>query len=228
MTSRSISARAVGRMLLKSLAAVAILCVPMSVQAQITGDRSGTSTQYFIEGQEVLDTVANYGRCYASMNRRAAIALVATRPGSAEEAKVYRQLFNNQNQSCLGNVTQLRMPHAMVRGAIAEGLYHKRIPVPPGLAVSTVPSPDQVKNFSDAALCYANANRSIVQALVDDTRPGSKKEFEAVQRLSPGLQNCVPPSKTKRVELDVTLIRFRLAEALWRLGMTPSGTAEKN
>ena len=228
MTSTSFMARAIGRIFLKSLPAVAILCVPMSVQAQVAEERAGTSTEHYIEGQQVLDTVATFGRCYASMNRTSAISLVATRPGTIEEAKVYRQLFSKPYQSCLGDVTQMRVPHTMVRGAIAEGLYHKKIPVPAGLAVATAPSRDQVKNFSDAALCYANANRNSAQALVDGTKPGSKREFEAVQALAPGLLNCVPPSKTKRVELDATLIRFRLAEAMWRLGLTPGATAGKN
>ena len=228
MTSTSIMARAIGRILLKSLPAVAILFVPVSAQAQIAGERAGSSTEYYIEGQEVWNTVATFGRCYASMNRTAAISLVATRPGSIEEAKVYRQLFSKPYQSCLGNVTRMNVAHTMVRGAIAEGLYQKKIPAPPGLAVSTVPSRDQVKNLSDAALCYANAHRSIAQALVDNTRPGSKREFDAVQALAPGLLNCIPASRTKRVELEATLIRFRLAEAMWRLGLTPSGTVGKN
>ena len=71
-----------------------------------------------------------------SMNSRTGtFALIATDPGSLEEAKTYKKLFSKPYQSCLGDVTQFNVSHTLVRGAIAEGLYRKKIPLPTALIV---------------------------------------------------------------------------------------------
>jgi len=168
-----------------------------------------------------LDTLSDYGKCYASTERKDALKLVATRPGSVEEAQTYKQLFQKPYQSCLGSVTTLRVWHLMVRGAIAEGLYKKKIPVPANLAVAAAPAGEQVRNISDAAVCYAAAHRGEAQSLVDSTRPGTKEEYGAVSALFPGFAECIPATARKSMQLDTTLVRFRIAEALWRLGMVP-------
>jgi hypothetical protein len=191
----------------------------------LEGSRSGTTTQYYIRGQEVWSSLGDFGRCYASTQRKEALKLVATRPGSIEEAQTYKALFQKSDESCLGSITELRVSHLMVRGAIAEGLYKKKILVPPELTVAAAPSVDQVRSMSDAALCFVGRHAEEARSLVNGTEPGSKKEFEAMTALFPAFAACVPPAAREKMRVEATLIRFRIAEALWKLGMAPDGMA---
>ena len=74
----------------------------------LEGSRSGTTTQGYIRGQEAWSSLGDFGRCYASSERKDALKLVATRPGSVEEAQTYKELFVKSDQSCLGSITELR------------------------------------------------------------------------------------------------------------------------
>ena len=179
-------------------------------------DRAGTTTTSYFGGQEAWSTLSDFGRCYAWTQRTNAVALVSTRPGSADEVALYKRLFSKPYQSCLSLATELRFDHSMVRGAIAEGLYQKAVPLPATLAVTVAPKVESVRNLSDAALCYAAANRGVVQALLSSTNMGSEKEAEAVQKLMPEFSRCVPGA-AKNVALSYTQLRMRLAEAMWRL-----------
>jgi len=207
---------------MKSLLAMLLVASSATATGQVAPTRSGSSTQYSFGGQQVLDELAAFGKCYAATERKDSMALVSTRPGSVEELKTYKQLFRRPYQSCLGSVTRLSVSPFMVRGAVAEGMYHKRIAVPANLAVASAPTPEKVTNLSEAAICYAGRHREAVQSLVERTRPGTKEEFDAVMALSPTLSECIPPAASKTLQIDATMIRFRLAEALWRLGATPS------
>jgi hypothetical protein len=206
---------------MRIFAGILLLAASTAAIAQLATGQSGSSTQSYSNGPEVWDDLAEFGKCYASMERKDALVLVATRPGSMEELQTYKRLFRKPYQSCLADVTSLTVSPFMVRGTIAEGLYHKRIPVPAALAVTVPPSRDQVQNLGDAAICYAARHREATQSLVDGTRPGSKKEADAIAAMSGGFSECIPPNAKKTLALDTTLIRFRLAEALWRLGILP-------
>lgn len=207
--------------------AFVILCATAMPSAAVAPlrDRAGSSTQYHFSGQEVWDTLSDYGRCYASTERKDALKLVATRPGSVEEAETYKDLFGKPYQSCLGNVTTLRVSHLMVRGAIAEGLYKKKVAVPADLMVAAAPSADQVRNISDAALCYASRHRNQAQSLVDGTKVGTEDEFAAVGALWGAFAECVPAAARNSMKIEATLVRFRIAEALWRLGIAPDSAS---
>jgi hypothetical protein len=158
----------------------------------------------------------------AAREQKAAFELVSTRAGSIEEAKVYKRLFSDDNQGCLGMTNELRVPYQLVRGALGEGLYRKAVAVPASLQVTTPPAAAQVRSFGDAALCYAAANRDTVRALAK-TRVGSKEEYAALSQLMPNMGSCFPPNAQKMPKMDSTLMRFRLTEALWRLGDAPEG-----
>lgn len=198
-----------------------VLVVASPAWAQIAETHSGSSSMYTFGGQEAWDTLSDFGTCYATRNRTSALELVATRAGSVEEAQVYKRLFRPQNQSCLSLASEMRVPHTMVRGAIAEGLYRKAVPVPSGLVVAAAPTKDQVKNFSDAALCYAAAHRGEVQALIAGTRAGTKASDAAAMAAFDQMKTCFPSTARKAIQIDTFMIRYRLAEALWRLGVTP-------
>ena len=188
--------------------------------AQIAPGLSGSSTKQYHSGQLAWDTLSEFGRCFAATDHKSSFELVATRAGSVEEAKVYKRLFRAQNQSCLGMTSQLNVPFQMVRGAVAEGLYRKAVPVPANLRIVTPPTADRVRSFGDAALCYTAAHTDQVRALAG-TRVGSEAEFGAIETILPTMGSCFPPNAQKMPEMAATLMRFRLTEALWKLGQTP-------
>jgi hypothetical protein len=206
----------------------AILCVAMialssAAAAQLAPGRSGMSSQQTITGQIVWTELASFGACYASSEREKALKLVSTPAGTIHEAKVYKELFRKADQMCLGDLSSMSVPWQFVRGAVAEGFYAKRIPVPANLAASGPMLPENAKSLSDVALCYAGRHPEAARALIESTRPGTKKESEAIDAMMPELANCLPSNLPKAPEFDTMLIRYRIAEALWRLGMVRSG-----
>jgi hypothetical protein len=178
--------------------------------------------------KEAFDTLSEFGKCYASTSRNDALKLVATQAGTVQEAQTYKHLFEKPYQSCLGNVTDLQISSAFVRGSIAEGLYWKRVPVPPNLMITQPPDAAQVHSLSEAAICYVGRHRNTAQELVEGTGPGTKKEISAVAALMADFAECIPPTARASLGLDPTLVRFRIAEALWRLGAVPAGASAES
>jgi hypothetical protein len=189
--------------------------VPQPATAQLATGRSGSSTMSYIGGEEVWREVGFFGLCYAGQNRESALMLIATTPGSMEEAQTYKKLFSKPYLSCLGDVASLRVSHDMIRGAIAEGLLKKAVPIPASMVLQPPPPGTTGKTISEAARCYAAAHPGSVRSLVA-TSPGSKKEYAAVVALLPDFMECVP-AKARNLPLSATQVRFRLAEALLRL-----------
>jgi hypothetical protein len=188
-----------------------------AASAQLAPGRSGSSSMSYLGQDQVWDAVSEFGTCYAAMNKTEAFSLIATEPNSRAEAETYRRLFSKPYQSCLGDVVSLRVAVSMVRGAIAEGLYRKHIPLPSNLAQS-VPAVGQIHNLSQAALCYTASHPGEARSVVLGTRPGSRKEFDAVVAMMPEFSRCIPAG-ARNTAFDATQIRFRLAEALLRTGV---------
>jgi len=207
-------------------------CALLSIGFCLAGVPSVAAAQYDPGGRYVITTVQTmgaketwdslwvFGSCYAGSERAKALKFVATEPGSPEEARTYKQLFTNSDEYCLGDVTWMRIPYKYVRGAIAEGLYSKRIPVPPQLAAKPI-ARENVKSIIETAICYAAQNPAEAQALIQNSAPASKKEAEAIMSLESRFAACLPPNMPPGFQIDATLLRFRIAEALWRLGMAP-------
>jgi hypothetical protein len=202
--------------------AIAALASSVPAVAQLGTGQSGSSSTFYVGSDEALRALADFGVCYASQRTPKAIELVSTRAGSVAEAKTYKRLFAN-GDNCLALVDTMTVDFVMVRGSIAEGLYRKSIPVPPSLAVANAPSSAQVTSFAEAALCFAASHSTEVEQLLN-TRLGRKAKNQAVYRLLPGLASCVP-EKARNISISPSMIRFRLAEALWRLGYKPAVTA---
>ena len=201
---------------------LALIILSSAASGQVAPGRSGTSSQTTISGQQVWNELATFGACYASQQQADALKLVGTPAGTVEEAKVYKQLFTSADQGCLGDISSMSVPWQYVRGAVAEGFYVKRIPVPANLAVTTPMPREKVQNFSDMAVCYVRAHADKSRALIEGTRPGSKKEREALQAMMPDLIACTPPNPANNPQFDPLIVRYRIAEALWRLGMVKS------
>jgi len=198
------------------LAAAALLGLAANgARAQIASGYSGSSSTSTMGDDEAWRTLRAFGTCYATRNPGSAVQLIATEPGSRDEAETYRRLFRRDNQSCLGGNTELRMPVTMVRGAIAEGLYRNRAALPPTLA-QAAPAPGAVRTLSEAARCYAGAHGDRVRSLVEGTAPGSRGEVEALTAMAPDFFRCVPAAAHGR-QFNATQLRYRLAEALLRL-----------
>lgn len=197
-------------------ALIAAVLAGQEASAQIAPGRSGTSsTMTITDNEEAFRTLNAFANCYARQNTARALELIATEPGTTAEAETYRRLFRRDNMSCLGEATELFMPMALVRGAIAEGLYKRGVALPPNL-VQAAPEPGTVRTLSDAARCYTAAHRDRVRALVEQTPPGSRREFAALTEMAADFFQCVPEAGRNR-QFNPTQLRFRLAEALLRM-----------
>jgi hypothetical protein len=202
-----------------ALALAAAAGLASSAPAQIAPSRSGTSSMSYLGQGEVWDAIGEFGVCYAGTNRKGALSLIATETNSDAETATYRKLFGKGNP-CLGDVVGLHgIAISMIRGAVAEGLYRKGVAVPAEL-MQTAPSPGQIHNLGQAALCYTAAHPDKAQALIATTHPGSRKEYEAMTALAADFWHCIPAG-ARNVDFDSTQIRFRIAEALLRTGHLP-------
>jgi hypothetical protein len=203
------------------IAFACLLALPSAATAQYDpGSRSSISTIRSLGSKEVWDSLIVFGSCYASSQRAKAFRFVATEPGTADEARAYKALFRNSDEPCLGDVTDLTINYQFVRGAIAEGLYLKRVPVPANLAARPI-AREQVQSVLQTAICYASQNPAEARWLIENTSPASKKEDERISALWPRFEACLPPKMPQSFRIDTTLLRFRIAEAMWRLGMVP-------
>jgi hypothetical protein len=198
-----------------AIAALLAAVFASSASAQLATGRSGSSTMSYIGAEQVWGELDSFGRCYARQNTKSALALIATDPGSADEARVYRKLFSKPYMSCLGDVTSLNAAHDMVRGAIAEGLLKKKVPIPASMTLAPPPPGRPGRTISEAARCYVAAHRDEAMALLD-TPPGSKKELAAATEMLPEFDRCIPVT-ARALPLNSILVRYKLAEALLRL-----------
>jgi hypothetical protein len=207
---------------LGALVAAGVALAGGSASAQVTPGYSGSSTTGTMETEEALRTLGVFGVCYARQNAADAYALIATEPGSRAEAETYRRLFRRDNQSCLGEATELGVPVAFVRGAIAEGLYKRSVALPLNLALAAPTPGAPVRRLSEAARCYTATHRDEVRSLVENTPPGGRRESAALTTIAPGFYQCLPETARGR-RFNATQIRYLLAEALLRMPSASAG-----
>jgi hypothetical protein len=207
-----------------ALAAIVGTGAAWPASAQIAPSMSGSSDLKYYDRETGMAVLTVFGRCYAKEKTAKALRLIATAPTSLAERQTYIALFRKSDESCLGDMSGLSADVPLVRGAIAEGLYRGGIPIPPALA-QTVPTPAQVRDLSGAARCYAGSHRQEVRQLLAETKPGGRKEFDAVARLMPEFRKCVPPGA--KLNSSATVIRFRLAEALLRISVAAAPAEAK-
>lgn len=208
------------RVALRSLGiaiALAAAVPPTLAAAQIAPGQSGSSsTMVFEDNGEYWRTLVAFGNCYAGNNAERAFSLLATEPGSGDEHETYRRLFARGTNSCLHGTMLLNVTRAMVRGAIAEGLYRRRSAIPDHLLQPPLASDAPARTLSEAARCYAAKHRAEVETLLAESRAGSRREFELLSAMADGFFRCLPETARGR-SFDPTLLRYRLVEALLRL-----------
>lgn len=195
-------------------------------QAQIAPGYSGSSSANgFVAGnEETWQTLRVFGACFARNNRPQAFTLLATEPGSAAEAQASRQMFRDGPQDCMGYTRRMRAPISLLRGAIAEGLMKRHIPIPADL-VAPAPAPGaQLRSAGDAARCYAAAHPDRVRGLLA-TPLGSRREAETIAAIvNGGLSRCLPEGAGPQTP-HPTRLRYALVEALLRLPASPPASA---
>jgi hypothetical protein len=185
--------------------------------AQLATGRSGFTTIQSSDDQ-ALREVVRFGRCFALSRRNDSLSLIATQPGSREEAEAFHRLVFFEDQICLAAGSRLGAPIIYMRGAIAEGLLRSGQPLPASHQLP-IPAVSEVRSLSDLARCYAAAHREQVRALLA-TRPGSRQESEAVSAMASEFGTCMPARASLRY--DSTQVRYRLIEALLRLAPAPA------
>jgi hypothetical protein len=162
----------------------------------------------------------DFGDCLARAQRKPSLALIATKPGSAEEAKILKKWVYGEHTTCLFGGTKMAMPDIFARGAIAEGLLrHEGVP-----ATHRLPdvAPGDARDLHDVARCYTSRHRGEVQKLMQ-IHPGSREEVKAIAALWPDFRTCMPGFN---VRLNAPWIRFLLAEALLRLEPTATTSGD--
>ncbi|HYD12039.1 MAG TPA: hypothetical protein VEC11_04255 [Allosphingosinicella sp.] len=204
------------RALLGASALLAGSLLGAQASAQLPRGVSGRSTLIVsTDSEEALRALAAFGTCYARLSTARAFELLATEPGSREEAETYRRLFRSDSQNCLGEGMDLRVPVTFVRGAIAEGLLEHGIAVPAGL-VRAAPAPGaEIRKYSEAARCYAAGHGAEIRTMLASS-PGGERELAALRPLADQFFRCMPANAQDR-RFNATHLRYMLAEALLRL-----------
>lgn len=172
---------------------------------------------------EAWEAITSFGRCYAVRRTGNALKLVATEPNSEAERAIYKSLFTNPNQPCISGGNRMSAPHYMVRGAIADGLYYGRVPLPPALRL-TSPEPGTARTLAEAARCFVKTNEADARALAE-TSPGSEEEKALMIRIAPSLEKCMPSNAV--FDSNLTVVRFRIVEALFMTGVVRNATEAK-
>lgn len=216
-----------GAVKLGFIAAAALLAggfAMTAARAQLQSGTSGTSSLTTMADSESWRTLTAFGNCYAQRNVPDAFALLGTEPGSQAEAVTFRHLFRRETVTCLGPGTTLSMPIALIRGAIAEGLYQRRVAVPESLVLPPLPADAPIRSLGMAARCYVAGHRAEARALIEGTAAGSRRQYEVLGAMVDDFFRCIPES-ARGLSFDATFLRYRLAEALLRTGGAPAAAA---
>lgn len=188
------------------------LATAAAAGAQVAPGNSGISTAAPLNNVRPFGDLRAFGSCFARTQRRDALTLIATVPGTPEENQAFRRLVYGERTTCMFGGTRMSIPIVFARGAIAEGLLRSE-GVPDTYRLAS-PTPAEVRDLHGVARCYTSGHRPEVEKLLK-TQPGSQEEVKVVAGLWNDFRACMPGF---RVRLNAPWIRFLLAEALLRLG----------
>ncbi|MGZ8351252.1 MAG: hypothetical protein ACXWU2_14580 [Allosphingosinicella sp.] len=194
------------------LALVGMAAMPGQAFGQLATGRSGISTEVPMQHVRAFRELTRFGRCYVERKRDRALALIATTPGTPEEAQTFSRLIRRE-ESCLSSGTTMNLSIVYLRGVIAEAFLRSDAGVPESYRLPA-PTVAEVRNLGDTARCYTSGHRGEVRGLLA-TEPGTPEEVAAVQLLWNDFRACLPADAA--IRLNATWIRFLLAEALLRL-----------
>lgn len=176
-------------------------------------------------GDPTVRSVYLMAICTRNHRREAAIDLLATAPGSSEEASQMRNAIPSGQTECPIRVTRLRINGGsmLMRGALAEALYNGDRTKP--RAASPLPlaqTPGSPVRGSAAvgrwvAQCAVRRRPVEAHAVLKDI-PGSIGEERALRGLKPTFLSCLPPGE--RLSVSRILIRALIAEELYHASVS--------
>src|SRR5687768_514917 len=97
------------RLLLQAVLVAGAVTVASSAPAQLAPGYSGSSSVQVFADEESTRTLVAFGNCFAREYPDQVLALMATAPGSRQEAAIFRRIVRLRASFCLGD-TQLQMP----------------------------------------------------------------------------------------------------------------------
>jgi hypothetical protein len=198
-----------------SLFALSLLALP-----------SGIFAQEF-RSTESVRAMFRMGYCAVGRDPADARKLLATPPGSKDEAKLIRSLAAQQCQVVGLGLPYLDLDRQLLRGVIAEAVLDQsrkeKGPVDPSAAPFGNLSPDVIGELDakgkaslaglDFAQCVVAASPQGVKALLN-TNPTWDLQDKELEQLGPYLGPCLPNGA--QVSFSKLVMRGLLAEAAYR------------
>ena len=182
---------------------------------------------HLLENEPPVSTLYRVATCLAIRHSEEARALLASAPGSAEEAAAFAALVPDEEDGCLAPTRWLtRYPRSLLRevhlmrGALAEASVRIAADARERLPAASDSAPPQEAPSDPSALarrvasCAAERRPAAVYALLQHN-PGSPGEHRELRHLAGEFERCLPDGGALGV--DRLSIRALLAEALYRL-----------
>jgi len=176
-----------------------------------------------LEGNQTVRTLRAFGYCLVRARASASEALMASRPGSAEESAAMTALSEGDDHPCLYQATRMVIrSRPLIRGIVAEFLYNRDNPgsrnhAPRAFDRPFDPAAPGWRETPDGALgrwlaaCAVHRGPGHARQMIrfNHDSPG---ETRALRAIRPALLHCLPQGRSLQVSRHV--IRAMLAEAL--------------
>lgn len=177
-------------------------------------------------GNPTVRSVYRMAVCTRHHRREAAIALLATVPGSREESARMQEAIPSGQTECPIKVTRLRISDrsVLMRGALAEALYNgDRTKPRASSALPLIETPRHPVGGSAAAVGRSVARcavrrRPLEAHAVLKYIPGAAGEERALRALKPTFLACLPPGE--RLGVSRLVIRALIAEELYHASVS--------
>ncbi len=179
------------------------------------------------EGIKVYSQMIEFGRCASSLQGKFGAAALAAPPGSATERQGLARMREELRMCAPGRLPNIL---SLVRGSVAEGLYHKDEKAA-GFAGWAADSEEYKAFYADQrareaavdssdALVYAvtdcfAARRADLTAAVLSAKHGTPAEAAAMDKLFAGAPYCAGP--TRPATLSRSFLRAFLSTSAYRV-----------
>lgn len=204
------------------LGSAMMLALAAPATAQLSGSASGTTSaprQGTVDDYWYL--MRQMGDCIAHRKTEQATAFLAAEPGSAEETRIFKGLFNRAYNGCMQRFVSVTFVRAHLRGSIAEALYRENVEDRDPAWRPQVAEPETVVSLHDFAQCYISTHYAKAQNLLDETRLATDEELRVMRTMAADFGPCLPQGR--EVTLKPIDIRLAIAEAMYRATMPVSG-----
>jgi hypothetical protein len=177
------------------------------------------------QGNIAIQSVYKMAACARIKRRAAAEAVLATYPGSADEAARLNEAIPSGQTDCPIRATRLTIhSHLLVRGALAEALYNGDGTRPSTASALPLSEAFQPSRYGSelivarwVARCAVRREPRLAHEVVKWI-PGSIGEGRALRSLKPVFLACLPSGE--RLQITRINIRALIAEELYRASVT--------